>query len=44
LPTDPDATGRLAASLGFDRSGELREEYRRYTRRARRTFESLFYE
>ena len=44
LPTDPDATARLAASLGFDRTGELREEYRRFTRRARRTFESLFYE
>ena len=44
LPTDPGATARLAASLGFDRTGELREQYRRYTRRARRTFESLFYE
>jgi glutamate-ammonia-ligase adenylyltransferase len=44
LPTDPEATGRLAASLGFDRTGELREQYRRYTRRSRRTFESLFYE
>ncbi len=44
LPTDPDDTARLAASLGFDRSGELREQYRRYTRRARRVFESLFYE
>jgi glutamate-ammonia-ligase adenylyltransferase len=44
LPTDSDATARLAASLGFDRTGELREQYRRYTRRARRSFESLFYE
>jgi glutamate-ammonia-ligase adenylyltransferase len=44
LPTDPDATARLAASLAFDRTGELREQYRRYTRRARRTFETLFYE
>jgi [glutamine synthetase] adenylyltransferase / [glutamine synthetase]-adenylyl-L-tyrosine phosphorylase len=44
LPTDSDATARLAVSLGFDRTGELREQYRRYTRRARRTFESLFYE
>lgn len=44
LPTDPEATGRLAVSLGFDRSGELREQYRRYTRRARRTFERLFYD
>jgi glutamate-ammonia-ligase adenylyltransferase len=44
LPTDPDSTARLAASLGFDRTAELREQYRRYTRRARRSFEQLFYE
>ena len=44
LPTDKDAMARLAASLGFDRSGELREQYRRYTRRARRSFEELFFE
>ena len=44
LPTDPDSTARLAVSLGFDRTAELREQYRRYTRRARRTFEILFYE
>lgn len=44
LPTDPEATRRLAASLDFDRTSELREQYRRYTRRARRTFERLFYE
>jgi len=44
LPTDPEATSRLASSLGFDRTGELREQYRRYTRRARRVFESLFFE
>jgi len=44
LPTDSDTTSRLAVSLGFDRTGELREQYRRYTRRARRTFESLFYQ
>jgi glutamate-ammonia-ligase adenylyltransferase len=44
LPTDQEATARLAASLGFDRTGELREQYMRYTRRARRTFESLFFE
>ena len=30
--------------LGFDRTAELREQYRRYTRRARRAFELLFYE
>lgn len=44
LPTDQDALARLASSLGFDRTGELREQYMKYTRRARRTFESLFYE
>lgn len=44
LPTDRDETARLASSLGFDRTGTLREEYLKYTRRARRTFESLFYE
>ncbi len=43
LPTDPDATARLANSLGFDRTAELREQYRRYTRKARRTFETLFF-
>ena len=44
LPTDQEAAARLAASLGFDRTGELREQYMRYTRRARRTFESLFFD
>lgn len=44
LPTDPESTTRLAASLGFDRTGELREQYRMHTRRARRVFERLFYE
>ncbi|HUG33022.1 MAG TPA: bifunctional [glutamine synthetase] adenylyltransferase/[glutamine synthetase]-adenylyl-L-tyrosine phosphorylase [Acidimicrobiia bacterium] len=44
LPTDPDSTSRLAASLGFDRTGVLREQYRKYTRRSRRIFESLFYD
>lgn len=44
LPVDPAETGRLAASLGFERTGELREEYRRHTRRARRSFLSLFYD
>ena len=43
LPTDPAASSRLAVSLGFDRTGELREEYRRHTRRARRSFETIFY-
>lgn len=44
LPADPRASAALAASLGFGRTSELREEYRRLTRRARRTFESLFYD
>lgn len=44
LPASPDGLARLAASLGFDRTSELREQYRRYTRRARRSFERLFYE
>lgn len=44
LPTDPAATARLAASLGFGRTADLREQYRAYTRRARRTFESVFYD
>jgi glutamate-ammonia-ligase adenylyltransferase len=44
LPTDPDHVRSLAASLGFDRSSELRDEYRRVTRRARQVFEHRFYE
>lgn len=44
LPVDQAETGRLAASLGFERTGELREEYRRHTRRARRAFLALFYD
>lgn len=44
LPTDQDANARLASSLGFDRTSELREQYRRHTRKARRVFERLFYE
>jgi glutamine synthetase adenylyltransferase len=44
LPTDPDDLRSLAASLGFDRSAELRDEYRRVTRRARRVFETRFYD
>ncbi len=44
LPTSPAALSKLAISLDFDRTGELREQYRRHTRKARRTFESLFYE
>jgi glutamate-ammonia-ligase adenylyltransferase len=44
LPTDPDQLRSLASSLGFERSSVLRDEYRRVTRRARRVFESRFYE
>jgi glutamate-ammonia-ligase adenylyltransferase len=44
LPTRADELGSLAASLGFDRASELREEYRRVTRRARNVFESRFYD
>jgi glutamine synthetase adenylyltransferase len=44
LPTRPEEMRSLAASLGFDRASELREEYRRVTRRARQVFEARFYE
>jgi [glutamine synthetase] adenylyltransferase / [glutamine synthetase]-adenylyl-L-tyrosine phosphorylase len=44
LPTAPSELRSLAASLGFDRASELRDEYRRVTRRARRIFETRFYE
>ncbi|MGI9609948.1 MAG: bifunctional [glutamine synthetase] adenylyltransferase/[glutamine synthetase]-adenylyl-L-tyrosine phosphorylase, partial [Acidimicrobiia bacterium] len=44
LPTDPTKLARLAASLGFDRTSDLREEYRKVTRRARDVFERRFYE
>jgi glutamate-ammonia-ligase adenylyltransferase len=44
LPTDPAASTRLAVSLGFGRTTDLREEYRRHTRKARRVFERLFFE
>lgn len=44
LPTDPAASTRLAVSLGFGRTTELREQYRRHTRRARRAFERLFFD
>jgi glutamate-ammonia-ligase adenylyltransferase len=44
LPTGPDELRSLAASLGFDRASELREEYQRVTRRARQVFEARFYE
>src|SRR6185295_17319813 len=42
LPANPDLLAKLAHSL--DRtSDELRDEYRRVTRRARTVFERLFY-
>ncbi len=43
LPSDRDQLRSLASSLGFDRSSELREEYRRVTRRARQIFEHRFF-
>ncbi|MGH9224935.1 MAG: bifunctional [glutamine synthetase] adenylyltransferase/[glutamine synthetase]-adenylyl-L-tyrosine phosphorylase [Acidimicrobiales bacterium] len=42
LPRQPDQLGRLARSLDTDPT-ELRENYRRVTRRARRVVERLFY-
>ncbi len=44
LPTDPDQLSKLASSLGYDRTVELREHFLQVTRRARRVFERLFYE
>ena len=44
LPTGPEELRSLASSLGFDRASELREEYRRVTRRARKVFETRFYD
>ncbi len=44
LPTAPGELRSLASSLGFDRASELRDEYRRVTRRARRVFQTRFYE
>ncbi len=44
LPTDPEELSQLSASLGYDRSIEVRETYQRVTRRARRVFMSRFFE
>ena len=44
LPTDPDELIRLASSLGYPRASELRDQYRRVTRRARQVFEKRFYQ
>jgi [glutamine synthetase] adenylyltransferase / [glutamine synthetase]-adenylyl-L-tyrosine phosphorylase len=43
LPIDGDEAARLAQSLGYQNRAELREEYRRVTRRARWIFERKFY-
>jgi glutamate-ammonia-ligase adenylyltransferase len=42
LPQQPEKLARLARSLGTT-GPDLREEYRRVTRRARRVVERLFY-
>ena len=44
IPLDSDESGRLARSLGYENRSELREEYRRTTRRARRIFEHRFFQ
>lgn len=46
LPTDPSELVRLALSLGYPGGSvsNLREDYRRVTRRARRVFEDRFYD
>jgi len=43
LPTQPEQARWLALSLGTT-AGQLREEYRRVTRRARRVVERVFYD
>ncbi len=43
LPVDPSEATRLAVSLGYQRRTDLREDYRRVTRRSRRIFEDRFY-
>lgn len=44
IPLDGDEIARLTRSLGYDNRSELREEYRRTTRRARRIFEHRFFQ
>lgn len=44
IPLDGEEIARLARSLGYDNRSELREEYRRTTRRARRIFEHRFFQ
>ncbi|HUO45792.1 MAG TPA: bifunctional [glutamine synthetase] adenylyltransferase/[glutamine synthetase]-adenylyl-L-tyrosine phosphorylase [Acidimicrobiia bacterium] len=43
LPIDQEEAARLALLLKFENRAEMREEYRRVTRRARRIFERKFY-
>jgi glutamate-ammonia-ligase adenylyltransferase len=43
LPID-DELARLAQSLGYENRADLREEYRRMTRRTRKIFDAKFYE
>ena len=43
LPTDQRSLARVATSLGYDRAADLRDHYRRVTRRARQVFEARFY-
>ncbi|MPZ54065.1 MAG: bifunctional [glutamine synthetase] adenylyltransferase/[glutamine synthetase]-adenylyl-L-tyrosine phosphorylase [Acidimicrobiia bacterium] len=43
FPTDIDEEWRLAMSLGYQRRGLLREDYRKITRHSRRVFEDHFY-
>ena len=45
LPSDPGEVTRLARSLGYegDPRAQLREDYRRATRRARRVVQRVFY-
>ena len=44
IPLDGEESARLARSLGYDSRSQLREEYRRTTRRARRIFEHRFFQ
>ena len=44
IPLGGEEGARLARSLGYDSRSELREEYRRTTRRARRIFEHRFFQ
>ena len=43
LPRDPRDLRAVAHVLGFDSGGELIQEWQRFSRRARQTFEALFF-